>query len=176
MSPGTLPSDLPRGTVTMLFTDIEGSTNALRALGSAYPDALARHRELVRESCSRFGGIEVDTQGDSFFVAFGGAHNAVSAAIETQRALLAEQWTAGEPLRVRMGIHTGEPELREDGYVGLDIHLAAHICGVAHGGQVLVSRATRDLAGDKPDGGVTYRDLGDHRLKDFELPYVSSRS
>ena len=154
----------------MLFTDIEGSTNALRALGSAYPDALARHRELVRESCSRFGGIEVDTQGDSFFVAFGGAHNAVSAAIETQRALLAEQWAAGEPLRVRMGIHTGEPELREDGYVGLDIHLAARICGVAHGGQVLVSRATRDLAGDKPDGGVTYRDLGDHRLKDFELP------
>ena len=170
MSPGTTRSELPRGTVTLLFTDIEGSTNALRALGSAYAGALARHHELIRDACARYGGTEVDTQGDSFFVAFGRAHDAVSAAVATQRALLAEQWAAGEPLRVRMGIHTGEPELREDGYVGIDIHLASRICGVAHGGQVLVSRATRDLAGDAPEAGVTYRDLGDHRLKDFELP------
>jgi predicted ATPase/class 3 adenylate cyclase len=170
MSPLEDRSQLPRGTVTLLFTDIEGSTNALRALGGAYNEALGRHHDLVRTACARFGGIEVDTQGDAFFVAFGRAHEAVAAALEAQRALLAEPWPEARALRVRMGIHTGEPDLGEHGYVGIDVHLAARICGAAHGGQVLCSRATRDLAAGGSGDGVAYRDLGDHRLKDFDRP------
>jgi len=163
-------SGLPRGTVTLLFTDIEGSTNALRALGGAYQQALARHHDLVRAACTRYGGVEVDTQGDAFFVAFGRAHEAVAAALEAQRALLGEPWPEEGALRVRMGIHTGEPDLGEHGYVGIDVHLAARICGAANGGQVLVSRATRDLAAGGSGADVAYRDLGDHRLKDFDRP------
>ena len=170
MSPHGDRSGLPRGTVTLLFTDIEGSTNALRALGGAYQDALGRHHDLVRTACARFGGVEVDTQGDAFFVAFGRAHEAVAAALEAQRALLAEPWPEQAALRVRMGIHTGEPDLGEHGYVGIDVHLAARICGAANGGQVLVSRATRDLAAAGSGADVSYRDLGDHRLKDFDRP------
>jgi predicted ATPase/class 3 adenylate cyclase len=170
MSPQGDYRGLPRGTVTLLFTDIEGSTNALRALGGAYQDALGRHHDLVRTACARFGGVEVDTQGDAFFVAFGRAHEAVAAALEAQRALLAEPWPEASALRVRMGIHTGEPDLGEHGYVGIDVHLAARICGAAHGGQVLVSRATRDLATAGSADDIVYRDLGDHRLKDFDRP------
>ena len=170
MSPQGDHRGLPRGTVTLLFTDIEGSTNALRALGGAYQEALGRHHELVRRACARFGGVEVDTQGDAFFVAFGRAHEAVAAALEAQRALLAEPWPEQGALRVRMGIHTGEPDLGAHGYVGIDVHLAARICGAANGGQVLVSRATRDLAATGSGADVAYRDLGDHRLKDFERP------
>jgi predicted ATPase/class 3 adenylate cyclase len=164
------PADLPRGTVTLLFTDIEGSTNALRTFGAVYPEVLARHRGVVREACSRFAGIEVDTQGDAFFFAFGRAADAVAAAAEAQRALAEESWPGGAALRIRMGIHTGEPELDDEGYVGIDLHLAARICAVAHGGQVLLSLATRDLVGDEPVPGGAVRDLGEHRLKDFDRP------
>jgi class 3 adenylate cyclase len=109
-------TDLPRGTVTLLFTDIEGSTSAARALGPAYPQALARHRELVRGAWEAFYGREVDTAGDGFFVVFGRALDAVAAAAEAQRVLGAEPWPAGGALRVRIGIHTGEPDLGEEGY------------------------------------------------------------
>jgi predicted ATPase/class 3 adenylate cyclase len=163
-------ADLPRGTVTLLFTDIEGSTSAARALGPAYPQALARHRELVRAACEMHDGREVDTAGDGFFVVFSRAVDAVAAAAEAQRSLTAEAWPAGGALRARMGIHTGEPELGEEGYVGIDIHLASRICAAAHGGQVLLSRATRDLVGEEPVPGGGVRDLGEHRLKDFERP------
>jgi predicted ATPase/class 3 adenylate cyclase len=161
---------LPRGTVTLLFTDIEGSTNAARSLGAAYGRALAHHHELVRAACGRFGGHEIDTAGDGFFVVFDRAQDAVAAAAEAQRALVQDTWPEGAKLRARIGIHTGEPDLGNEGYVGLDVSLASRICGVAHGGQVLLSRATRDLVGDEPVAGGSVRDLGDHRLKDFERP------
>ena len=128
---------LPTGTVTMLFTDIEGSTHTLRSLGDRYADALGRHRLLVRAACDAHDGHEVDTQGDAFLVVFSRATDAVAAAAEAQRALAAEPWPEGTAVRVRMGIHTGEPDLHDEGYVGLDVHLAARICAVAHGGQVL---------------------------------------
>src|SRR5213596_3297090 len=130
-------SELPTGTVTFLFTDIEGSTRLLHELGDDYADALAEHRRVLREAFARHGGVEVDTQGDAFFVAFARASDALAAAREAQAGL------DGGPVRVRMGVHTGEPLLTDEGYVGLDVHRAARIAAVAHGGQVLVSLSTR---------------------------------
>lgn len=150
--------ELPVGTVTFLFTDIEGSTRLLRELGDGYADVLADHRRALREAWQRHEGVEVDTQGDAFFVAFARASEAVAAAGAAQRAL------AGGPVRVRMGLHTGEPLRSEEGYVGFDVHRAARIAAAGHGGQVLLSQATADLA------GVDVRDLGLHRLKDLSAP------
>jgi predicted ATPase/class 3 adenylate cyclase len=149
--------DLPAGTVTFLFTDIEGSTRLLHELGaSAYADALAEHRRVLREAFLRHNGVEVDTQGDAFFVAFPTAPGAVAAAADAQHAL------GSGPIRVRMGIHTGTPHITDEGYVGPDVHRAARIAAAGHGGQVLVSSSTAALL-DR-DG---LRDLGDHRLKDL---------
>lgn len=153
-------SDLPAGTVTFLFTDIEGSTRLLHELGDAYAHALAEHRRVLREAFARYGGVEVDTQGDAFFVAFTRAKDAVAAAADAQRALQTGR------LRVRMGLHTGEPLLTDDGYVGIDVHRAARIAAVGHGGQVLMSQSTRDLVVNADD----VRDLGKHRLKDLTAP------
>ena len=152
---------LPTGTVTLLFTDVERSTTLLRRLGADYGAALETHRRLLRDAFGRFDGHEVDTQGDAFFFAFSRASDAVHAAAAGQRALAAADW----PGRVRMGLHTGEPLLGREGYVGLDVHLASRICGAAHGGQVLLSAGTSDLSQD-----VELRDLGLHRLKDIEQP------
>ncbi|HEY2940633.1 MAG TPA: tetratricopeptide repeat protein [Gaiellaceae bacterium] len=149
--------ELPRGTVTFLFTDIEGSTRLLQELGDGYADALAEHRRLLRESFERHGGVEVDTQGDAFFIAFAEAAKAVSAAAEGQDVL-----EVG-PVRVRIGIHTGEPAVTDEGYVGLDVHRAARICAAAHGGQIVLSESTEALLGD----GFPLQDLGVHRLKDL---------
>jgi predicted ATPase/class 3 adenylate cyclase len=151
---------LPTGTVTFLFTDIEGSTRLLQELGDGYADLLAEHRRVLREAFERHGGVEVDTQGDAFFVAFARAKDAVAAAEAGQRAL--------EPgrIHVRMGVHTGEPLVTEEGYVGIDVHRAARIAAAGHGGQVLVSQTTRQLLGDSP----ALCDLGEHRLKDLSLP------
>jgi predicted ATPase/class 3 adenylate cyclase len=151
--------NLPSGTVTFLFTDVEGSTRLLEQLGDGYAEALAGHRRGLREAFQRHGGVEVDTQGDAFFVAFAKASDALAAAAEGRAAL------EPGPIRVRMGLHTGEPLLTDEGYVGIDVHRAARIASVGHGGQILVSRSTRDLAG--PD---SLRDLGDHRLKDLTAP------
>ena len=150
---------LPAGTVTFLFTDVEGSTRLLQEHGDGYAALLAEHRRILRDAFARNGGVEVDTQGDAFFVAFARASDALAAAAEGQRGL------AAGPLHVRMGLHTGEPVLTAEGYVGMDVHRAARIAAVGHGGQVLVSQATRDLAGI--DG---LRDLGEHRLKDLSAP------
>jgi predicted ATPase/class 3 adenylate cyclase len=150
-------AELPTGTVTFLFTDIEGSTKLLHELGDEYADVLAEHRRILREAFSAHDGVEVDTQGDAFFVAFARATDAAAAAAESQEAL------ADGPVRVRMGIHTGEPIRTEEGYAGMDVHRAARIAGVGHGGQVLVSQTSRDLL----DGHVELRDLGAHRLKDL---------
>jgi predicted ATPase len=149
---------LPSGTVTFLFTDIEGSTRLLHELGDAYAAALAEHRRVLREAFARHGGVEVDTQGDAFFVGFTSAPAAAAAAEEAQAAL------AGGPIQVRMGLHTGTPTVAEEGYVGLDVHLGARVAACGHGGQVLLSKATVGLV----EGELT--DLGEHRLKDFEQP------
>ena len=149
--------ELPSGTVTLLFTDIEGSTRLLDDLGERYVDVLAEHRRLLREAFARHSGVEVDTQGDAFFVAFARAADAITAAREAQAAL------AGGRVRVRMGVHTGEPLVTDEGYVGTDVHRAARIMGAGHGGQVLISEPTRQLL----DESTHVRDLGDHRLKDL---------
>jgi predicted ATPase/class 3 adenylate cyclase len=150
---------LPTGTVTFLFTDVEGSTRLLDAIGpGAYKDALSEHRRVLRDAFERHGGAEVDTQGDSFFVAFARASDAVAAAAEAQGAL------RDGVVAVRMGVHTGEPLLADRAYFGIDVHRAARLAAAGSGGQVLLSRATRDLA----DAEVT--DLGDHRLKDLLAP------
>jgi predicted ATPase len=151
---------LPEGTVTLLFTDIAGSTRLLHELGDAYADVLAEHRLVLRDAFSRHGGVEVDTQGDAFFYAFARATDAAAAAQEGQRVL------ADGPVLVRMGVHTGEPRATDEGYVGADVHRAARIMGAGHGGQVLVSEATRRLL----DAEVELRDLGEHRLKDLAAP------
>ncbi len=152
--------ELPTGTVTFLFTDIEGSTRLLEELGERYSDVLGEHRRLLRDAFERHDGVEIATQGDSFVVAFARATDAVAAAAEAQRAL------AATPVRVRMGVHTGEPELTDEGYVGLDLHRAARIGAAAHGGQVVVSETARSLL----EGELELRDLGEHRLKDLGFP------
>jgi predicted ATPase/class 3 adenylate cyclase len=153
--------ELPTGTVTFLFTDIEGSTKLLHDLGDAYADALAEHRRVLRDAFARHNGVEVDTQGDAFFVAFARAQDAALAAADAQRAL-----EAG-PIRVRMGIHTGEPLRTEEGYVGMDIHRGARIAAAGHGGQVLLSQAARELVHDSLPTEFDLEDLGEHRLKDL---------
>ena len=152
--------DLPSGTVTFLFTDIEGSTKLLHARGAdEYAQALAEHRRILREEFGAEGGVEVDTQGDAFFVAFPTADGALRAAAAAQQGL------ARGPIRVRMGLHTGTPYLTDEGYVGVDVHRAARITSCGHGGQILVSAATAALL--NPDG---LRDLGEHRVKDLSAP------
>jgi predicted ATPase/class 3 adenylate cyclase len=152
----------PAGIVTFLFTDIEGSTRLLHELvPELYAEALAEHRRALRECFVRHGGVEVDTQGDAFFVAFADAPEAVACADDARRAL------AGGPISVRMGLHTGRPRPTEEGYVGEDVHLAARIAASGHGEQVLLSAATRDALG--PSNTVLLSELGEHRLKDFEV-------
>lgn len=163
---------LPTGTVTFLFTDIEGSTALLQRLGDArYADVLAEHRQLVRNAFAERQGHEVDTQGDAFLVAFSRARDAVSAAVAAQRALTSHAWPDGTSLRVRMGLHTGEPLSRSGDYVGLDVHRAARVAAAGHGGQVLVSDATHGLVAKDLPEGVELRDLGEHRLKDLAHPH-----
>jgi predicted ATPase/class 3 adenylate cyclase len=152
-------AELPTGTVTFLFTDVEGSTRLLSELGDDYADALAEHRRILREAFARHGGVEVDTQGDAFFVAFARASDAVAAAADATSAL------APGPVQVRIGIHTGEPTVTDEGYVGVDVHRAARVCAAGHGGQVLLTQTTRDLL-----AAVELRDLGEHRLKDLAEP------
>jgi class 3 adenylate cyclase/tetratricopeptide (TPR) repeat protein len=154
----------------MLFSDIEGSTALLRRLGDRYADALLAQRALLRAAFADYGGREQGTEGDSFFVVFGSAADAVRCCVAAQRALSGHAWPDGVPVRVRMGLHSGEPVWHEDEYVGLDVHRAARIAAVAHGGQVVLSEATRQLAGSRLPAGASLRDLGLHRLKDIEAP------
>jgi class 3 adenylate cyclase/streptogramin lyase len=162
-------AELPQGTVTFLFTDIEGSTRLLAQLGERYGETLDVHRGILRKAVEDRGGREVDTQGDSFFFAFARANAALGAAVVAQRALAEHQWPDGTAVRVRMGVHTAEPEVGEERYVGLGVHRAARIGAAAHGGQVLLSSATRELV-DEQVGGVAVRELGSFRLKDFDRP------
>jgi predicted ATPase/class 3 adenylate cyclase len=154
-------AELPSGTVTLLFTDVEGSTRLLQELGAArYADALAEHRRLVRDAFGAHGGVEVDTQGDAFFCAFESAPAAVAAASAAQEAL------AQGDVKVRMGLHTGAPHRTAEGYVGDAVHLGARVAAAAHGRQIVLSKATRDLL----DDSFAVRDLGEHRVKDFDEP------
>ncbi len=165
-----MPS-LPTGTVTFLFTDIEGSTRLLQQLGEdKYADVLADQRRLLRSAFQAYGGREVDCQGDAFFYAFPRAREALEATIAAQRAIIVHSWPNGTAVRVRMGLHTGEPLSAEVGYAGMDVHRAARICGAGHGGQILLSQATHGLIEEDLPEAISLRDLGEHRLKDLSRP------
>jgi class 3 adenylate cyclase len=162
--------ELPGGTVTFLFTDVEDSTELLKRLGDEYRDVLTSHRRIVRDSFAALDGIEIDTQGDAFFFAFPRARDAVAAAVEAQRAHAAATWPDGVVVRVRMGLHTGEPSVHEDGYVGLDVVRAARICTVGRGGQILLSETTRALLGSGLPDGVSVFPLGQRQLRGIDEP------
>jgi class 3 adenylate cyclase len=156
--------------VTLLFTDIDHSTELVKKLQGQYGDSLAVHRELLRAAFAEHHGAEIDTQGDAFFVAFAHAADAVAAAVAAQRALNAHPWPERTPITVRMGLHTGEPHPAQHGYTGIAVHRAARTCTLGHGGQVLLSRSTAGIFDDAEIDGVAMRDLGEQRLKDFERP------
>jgi class 3 adenylate cyclase len=158
----------PRGTVTLLFTDIEGSTHLLQRVGERYADLLQTCRHLLRTTFHQYHGHEVDTQGDAFFVAFARATDAVLAAVGMQRALAVHAWPEGVTVSARIGLHTGEPLRTAEGYVGLDIHHASRIMSAGHGGQVLLSQTTCAMVEQSLPEGVGLRDLGEHRLKDLQ--------
>ena len=161
----------PTGIITLLFTDIEASTRLVQLLGPRYPDLLAEHHEIMRQAITTWDGTVVDTQGDAFFAVFTQAQDALAAAVSIQRSLATHTWPDGLQVRVRMGMHTGEPTLTQDGYyVGLDIHRAARVCSAGHGGQVLLTQATCNLVLADLPFGVSLRDLGNHRLKDLDRP------
>ena len=163
-------AQLPTGTVTYLFTDIEGSTRLVHRLGDRFDQLLAVHNELIRAAIATSGGTEVSTEGDAFFAVFPTAPLAVAAAVDAQRALATEAWPEDAQIRVRMGLHTGEGRLGGDNYAGVDVHRAARIAGAGHGGQVLLSEATRALVANGLPAAVGIRDLGSHTLKDLPDP------
>ncbi|TAH49077.1 MAG: hypothetical protein EYC68_18255 [Chloroflexota bacterium] len=165
-----LPALQTSGTVTFLFTDIEGSTKLLEALGEEYATLLADQRELLRVNAEKWNGHEIDTQGDAFFFAFFRAADAIGFAADSQRALAAHPFPRGATVRVRMGIHTGEPMLARTGYVGMDVHRAARIGAAGHGGQVLISTSTRELTQNDLPPELHFLDLGEHKLKDLRYP------
>jgi class 3 adenylate cyclase len=162
--------ELPSGTLTVLHTDVEESTPLTMQLGDRYPEVLATHRALLRAAFAMHEGHEVDTQGDSFFAVFARATQAIAAAVAIQRALAAEPWPEGGAVRVRIGMHTGEPIRAVEGYTGLDVIRGARIKEAGHGGQVLLSKATAALIEDALIGGLSLRDLGAHRLKGLPRP------
>ena len=161
---------LPSGTVTFVFSDIEGSTGLLKRLGERYAELIAEHRRIVREAFSAHGGVEIDMQGDSFFFAFARARDAATAAVEAQRAHAEHAWPEGEAVRVRMGLHTGEPAVGTEGYLGVDVVRTARLCATGQGGHVLLSEATRALIGSSLPEGVSVHALGERRLKDIDEP------
>ena len=159
---------LPSGTVTFLFSDIEGSTRLLEQLGDRYGDVHRDHRTILRRELTGAGGQEMDTQGDSFFFSFPRAGEAVAGAVAAQRALADHEWPDGVDVKVRMGLHTGEPTVGEEGYLGMDVVRAARICSAGHGGQILLSETTRALLGNRLPEGSEIRDLGEANLKDVQ--------
>jgi len=165
--PATTPAELPTGTLTFLFTDIEGSTEMLARLGDRYVEVLEQHAVLIRQAIAAHEGIEVSTEGDAFFAVFRSAHQAVAAAADAQRALVDAEWSAAGEVRVRMGLHTGEARIGGDNYAGLAVNRAARISAAGHGGQVLLSETTRALIASDLPAQTGLRDLGQHRLKDL---------
>ena len=165
-------STLPEGTVTFVFTDIEGSTRLLQELGDDFAEVAREHRRIVRDAFGAHAGAEIDTQGDSFFYSFPRAREAVAAAVDAQRALRDHEWPGGRELLVRMGVHTGEPHVGEEGYLGLDVVRAARISAAGHGGQILLSETTRALLGNQLPDGVAVHDLGEQHLKDVQHEHI----
>ncbi len=165
-----IPAPSAAQTLTFLFTDVEGSTAMLQRLGGGYAEVLADHHRIIRAGLAAHSGREIDTQGDAFFAVFSSPSSCVTAAIEMQRAFVSYPWPAGHPVRVRMGIHSGEAARTDVGIVGLEVHRAARIAGVAHGGQIVLSAATAALLRDSMPAGASLRDLGLHRLKDLGRP------
>ena len=161
---------LPTGTVTFVFTDIEGSTELLKSLGERYGEVLGQHRRIVRETFATANGVEIDTQGDAFFFAFERARDAVGAAVEVQRTHAATEWPEAAVVRVRIGLHTGEPAVGDEGYLGLDVVRAARICTAARGGNVLLSETTRALVGTTLPDGVAVFPRGERHLKGIDEP------
>jgi class 3 adenylate cyclase/catechol 2,3-dioxygenase-like lactoylglutathione lyase family enzyme len=161
---------LPAGTVTFLFSDVEGSTLLARELGERYAEALDTHAGLVRAAVAEQGGHEIDMQGDSFFFAFPRARDAVLAAAAVQRAVAEHMWPECAEFRVRIGLHTGEAALSDDRYLGVAVHRAARVCSAGHGGQVLLSQSTAAVLEDERLDGLELRELGHHQLKGFERP------
>jgi len=161
---------LPTGVVTFLFTDIEGSTRLVQALGPGYADVLNEHYQIMRRAITGAGGVELGTEGDSFFAVFESAESGLAATAAAQRDLAVGSWPAGTSVRVRMGLHTGTAMPGGDNYIGLDVHRAARIAATGHGGQIVVGETTRDAAGGAAPPGTAYRDLGAHRLKDLATP------
>jgi DNA-binding NarL/FixJ family response regulator/class 3 adenylate cyclase len=159
-------SDLPHGTLTLLFTDVEGSTRLVHELGDDYEGVLADHRRLLRDAVATAGGLEVDYRGDEFFIVFAEANGAADAAVSAQRAFAEHDWPDNVDFRVRMGMHTGRPSLRAEGYFGIDVHRAARICQAGHGGQILLSEQTRRAL----DGHHLLEDLGIHQLRGLPEP------
>ncbi len=165
--------ELPVGTVTFVFTDIEGSTRLLQELGDeGYGRVSDDHRRLLRKTFGERGGAEIDTQGDAFFFSFPRARDAVAAAVDAQRALRDHEWPDGVEMNVRMGLHTGEPHIGEEGYLGLDVVRAARISAAGHGGQILISETTRALLGNQLPEGVAVHDLGQQELKDVQHEHI----
>ena len=163
--------ELPTGTVTFLFTDIEGSTTRLKELGAErYSEVLGRHNELLREAFAANGGVEVENLGDGLFAVFESAGEAVQAAADAQRALVAEPWPTRRPIGVRMGLHTGDALVRGGTYVGYAVHHAARIGEMGHGGQTLLSEATAALVQHDPPGGSRIRSLGEVGILDADRP------
>ena len=161
---------LPSGTVTFVFSDIQGSTALLKQLGERYEGVLSDHRRLMRASFAERDGVEIDTQGDAFFFAFSRARDAVEAAVEAQRAHAVHEWPEDCAVLVRMGLHTGEPAVGSEGYLGLDVVRAARICTTGQGGHVLLSETTRALVGASLPDGVSIFPLGERQLKDIDEP------
>jgi class 3 adenylate cyclase len=161
-------STLPAGTLTFLFSDIEGSTRLLEQLGDRYQEVDREHRRILRERLGEAGGREMDNQGDAFFFSFARARDAVAGAVAAQRELAAHAWPDDVAVGVRMGLHTGEPTVGDEGYLGLDVVRAARICSAGHGGQILLSETTRALVGNSVPDGVSIRDLGETDLKDVQ--------
>jgi class 3 adenylate cyclase len=161
---------LPSGTVTFVFSDVEGSTALLKRLGDRYTEVISEHRRIVRETFGAHDGVEIDTQGDSFFYAFARARDAVAAAVDAQRAHAEQAWPDGEQVRVRMGLHTGEPAVGAEGYLGVDVVRAARLAATGRGGSVLLSETTRALLGSSLPDGVSVHALGERHLKDIDEP------
>jgi class 3 adenylate cyclase len=163
-------TSLPSGTVTFVFSDIEGSTGLLKRLGDRYGELIAEHRRIVRDALGAHDGVEIDTQGDSFFYAFARARDAVAGAVAVQRAHAEREWPGGEQVRVRMGLHTGEPAVGAEGYLGVDVVRAARLASTGRGGNVLLSETTRALLGSSLPDGVSVHALGERQLKDIDEP------
>ena len=164
--------NLPSGMVTLMMTDIEGSTSLVQSLGDAYPTVLEEVRSLIRAAVEAHGGYEVDSRADEFFAAFARTEDALQTAIEIQKSMGDRSWSGSSKVRVRIGLHSGSPAVTDTGYVGMPVHVMARVCSAGHGGQILITSATRDELGDSGAADVAFRRLGEFHLQGLPQPEV----